>query len=130
MFCDVWEWAGKPRQFDLNLGVTWYRIPEHVLSLTRDLSFWDDSNMPLIEQTTRLHHRAVKIHPFRNGNGRWSRLLVNIRLEIHKQPLIFWPEEIIGQASRIRDSYIKALQDADRGDYEPLLALHNQYQNP
>ena len=32
--------------------------------LLADLIAWKDSGMPLIEQTVRLHHRAVFIHPF------------------------------------------------------------------
>ena len=26
MFGDVWEWAGKWREFDLNIGVVWYQV--------------------------------------------------------------------------------------------------------
>ena len=32
------------------------------------------------EQAAMLHHQAVAIHPFENGNGRWSGLLANIWL--------------------------------------------------
>jgi Fic family protein len=34
-----------------------------------------------IEISARLHYRAVVIHPFLNGNGRWSRMLANIYLK-------------------------------------------------
>ena len=83
--------------------------------------------MSLLEQATRLHYRAVWIHPFSNGNGRWARLLANIWLRRHEASLILWPEESVGQESLIRNDYLKALKDADKGDFGPLLALHSQY---
>jgi fido (protein-threonine AMPylation protein) len=75
MYCDVWMWAGQPRRENLNLGVDWPHVPEQVIALTHDLSYWGESGMSLLEQATRLHYRAVWIHPFMNGNGRWARLL-------------------------------------------------------
>jgi Fic-DOC domain mobile mystery protein B len=127
MYCDVWIWAGQPRQENLNLGVAWPHVSEQVLALTRDLPCWGESGMSLLEQATRLHYRAVSIHPFWNGNGRWARLLANIWLRRHKTPLILWPEQSIGQESLIRNDYLKALKAADDGDFGPLLALHTQH---
>jgi hypothetical protein len=54
--------------------------------------------------------------------------LANIWLKLHKTPIVIWPEEVIGQESPIRNKYIRALRDADEGDYGSQLALHNQYQ--
>ena len=43
-------------------------VPQHVLR------FWEtNATFDLLEQAMLLHHRAVQIHPFENGNGRWSR---------------------------------------------------------
>jgi Fic-DOC domain mobile mystery protein B len=125
MYCEVWKWAGQPRRADLNFGVAWQYVPEQVLALTHDLGCWGD--MSLLEQATRLHYRAVWIHPFWNGNGRWARFLANIWLRRHKAPLILWPEESIGQESPIRNDYLKALRAADDVDFTPLLALHSQH---
>ena len=127
MYRDVWLWAGQPRQVNVNMGVPWPQVPGQVLALTQDLHLWQDSGMSLVEQTTRLHYRAVWIHPFMNGNGRWARLLANIWLGLHKAPLVLWPEESIGQESLIRKDYIKALYDADDGDFRRLLALHSRH---
>ncbi len=127
MYRDVWRWAGEPRQVDLNMGVPWHQVSQQVLTLTEDLSCWGQSGMSSLEQATRLHYRAVWIHPFRNGNGRWSRLLANIWLRLHKAPFVLWPDESIGEESPIRNEYLKALKDADSGDFEPLLALHARY---
>lgn len=127
MYCDVWQWAGQPRQVDLNMGVPWALVSGQILTLAQDLPSWDEFGMSLLEQATRLHHRAVWIHPFVNGNGRWARLLVNIWLGLHKTPIILWPEESVGQGSPIRNAYLRSLKDADDGDFGPLLALHTQY---
>ncbi len=127
MYGDVWTWAGQLRQENLNLGVAWPHVSEQVLALARDLPCWGEADMPLVEQATRLHYRAVWIHPFWNGNGRWARLLANIWLRRHKAPLILWPEGSIGQESPIRSDYLKALKAADEGDFCPLLALHTQH---
>jgi len=83
--------------------------------------------MPLAEQAVRLHHTAVHIHPFPNGNGRWSRMLANIYLMLKGADPIEWPEATIGTASPIRADYLQAIKAADQGDYSGLLALHERY---
>ena len=83
--------------------------------------------MDLAEQATRLHHVAVKIHPFVNGNGRWGRMLTNIWLALHGGPYVAWPEELIGAVSPIRGEYIAALQAADAGDIDPFLVMHRKH---
>lgn len=58
--------------------------------------------MDVVERAARLHHRAVEIHPFVNGNGRWARTLSNIYLVNQRSPYVAWPEGVIGDASEIR----------------------------
>lgn len=127
MYGDVWTWAGQLRQEDLNLGVTWSQVSEQVFALIEDLHCWGKSGMPLLEQAVQLHYRAVWIHPFKNGNGRWARLLANIWLKRHKGPLVLWPEETIAHESVVRNDYLQALKSADGGDFGPLLMLHATY---
>ena len=117
MFGNVWEWAGEVRTTDLNFGVPWYQISTQLHDLCSDLAYWDKNWPDVIEQAAHLHHRAVQIHPFLNGNGRWSRLLANIWLKLHKQPLTDWPEDSIGATSVIRNDYLAAVRAADSGDY-------------
>ncbi len=125
MFSDVWVWGGKLRRTQTNIGVAAHAIETDLVSLLDDLIAWKQSDMPLIEQATRLHHRAVLIHPFSNGNGRWSRMLADIWLRKHGSKPITWPADING-ASPIRDEYLKALRKADDHVLEPLLALHRR----
>jgi fido (protein-threonine AMPylation protein) len=112
----------------LNFGVPAYQIDHDLKNLFDDLIAWHEhESFPLIEQSVRLHHRAVWIHPFRNGNGRWARLLANIWLKRWRHAPVKWPEQTIEDESRIRNEYIAAVKAADRGDYTPLLALHERY---
>ncbi len=78
MFGDVWRWAGQPRTCDLNLGVPFPHVEARLYDLLKNLEHWAQGGVSLEEQTVMLHHQAVLIHPFVNGNGRWARLLANI----------------------------------------------------
>lgn len=127
MFGDVWEWAGEPRTIDLNLGVSWHQVSIRLQDLCDDLAFWEKHWPDVLEQAVHLHHRSVLIHPFLNGNGRWSRLLANIWLKLHKHPMTEWPEESIGATSIIRDDYLASIRAADGGDFTPLMDLHRTY---
>jgi Fic-DOC domain mobile mystery protein B len=127
MFGDVWKWAGTFRQNNLNLGCDWHQVPTQVRTLLDNLLFWETKEVGLLEQASRLHHRAVSIHPFLNGNGRWARMLANIWLKRHGQPIIEWPEQTIGSRSVIRDEYLAAIRAANRGDEDPLRQLHQRF---
>ena len=79
-----------------------------------------------IEQAALLHHGAVQIHPFPNGNGRWSRMLTNIWLLEKQGTIVEWPSDMV-QTSPLRSEYITALKAADNGDYAPLVELHRRF---
>lgn len=127
MFGDVWKWAGEIRTRDVNLGVRWNLIDEKLHSLLSDLEVWQRSGMDLVEQAVRLHHQAVAIHPFYNGNGRWARMLGNILLRANGLQPTSWPETLLGVESTIRGEYLAAIKEADLGNYEPLLSLTRQH---
>ncbi len=127
MFGEVWKWAGEIRTTDLNFGSPWHQVSGQLLSLCDDLAFWEEHWPDVIEQAAHLHHRAVQIHPFLNGNGRWSRLLANIWLKLHRSPMTEWPEDSIGGESEIRGDYLEAIRAADTGNYGPLIELHRRF---
>ena len=127
MFGDVWKWAGDFRRENLNLGCDWHQVPTQAQALLDDLAFWEARADGLLEQAARLHHRAVWIHPFPNGNGRWARMLANIWLKRHGHEITWWPEETIGSVSVIRDEYLAAIRASDKGDETPLLELHRRF---
>ncbi len=127
MLGDVWEWAGAIRKREMNIGSPPHSIESELEQLAQDLKEWERSGMPIVEQGVCLHHRAVGIHPFRDGNGRWARLLANIWLKMHGAAPVIWPEENIGGESTIRSEYLAAMKAADRGDLKPLTRLHEKH---
>ncbi|MDZ4783764.1 MAG: mobile mystery protein B [Planctomycetia bacterium] len=127
MFGDVWDWAGKIRSRDLNLGASHFLVRGELQGLLEDLHAWPGLGITFVEQSARLHHRAVKIHPFENGNGRWARLLANIWLRRNRQPLIEWPEQTVGATSVVREEYLLALKAADHGDLAHFIELHQRF---
>lgn len=124
MFGDVWDWAGKIRMVELNFGVKAYLVSTELKKLADDLDFWHlNKSFDVIEIATRLHHRAVVIHPFLNGNGRWSRMLANIYLKQNDLSPTKWNENLLAKENVHRGDYIQALKRADNGDYERLIKM-------
>ena len=125
MFGNVWEWAGKFRQIELSIGIKAYQVPTALRELVDDIAYWDKNNIfDIYEMATRIHHRAVQIHPFQNGNGRWSRMLANIYLRQNSSMPVKWQEDLLSKVNPNRDEYIQALKKADEGDYKRLIAMH------
>jgi Fic-DOC domain mobile mystery protein B len=128
MYCDVWAWAGKLRTENLNLGVDWQQIEMRLFELLKDLAYWRNKGVPIQEQAVLLHHKSVFIHPFSNGNGRWSRMLESILLLQNGVTPPSWPEDTIENGdSIIRKDYLAALRAADDGNYRPLTELQNMF---
>jgi len=131
MFDRIWSWAGTYRVTDVQPGIPYHRIATEVGLLCRDVEAWDKQTvnpMPILERAVRLHHRLVQIHPFRNGNGRHARLMADIYLRAHGQPLPEWPHsEIIKEGTSPRKEYILALKAADGGDYRLLVDYTRRY---
>lgn len=124
MFGDVWDWAGKLRQVELSIGVKAYLVSTELKKLVDDLAFWDkNKTFSIVEIAARLHHRAVQIHPFKNGNGRWSRMLANIYLKQNGLNPTKWNENLLSKENPHRDDYILSLKHADNGDYSMLIEL-------
>ena len=70
-----------------------YASPEETPALMTDLVQWYNEEdqkglMSPIEIATLFHYRYIRIHPFEDGNGRVSRLIVNYILHRHGYPMI------------------------------------------
>lgn len=125
MFGDVWEWAGKLRHNELSIGVKAYLVPMELKKLSDDIEYWmKHKSFDVYETAARIHHRAVQIHPFQNGNGRWSRMLANIYLRQNGLMPVKWQEDLLAKENPKRSDYIKALKKADNGDYKDLIQMH------
>ena len=130
MFSDVWDWAGKLRKVELSIGVKAYLVSTELKKLVDDLEFWEQNkSFSVVEIASRIHHRAVQIHPFLNGNGRWSRMLANIYLKQNGLQPTKWNENLLSQENIHRDDYIQALKKADFGDYNELIKLQSNTLN-
>jgi len=87
----------------------------------------------VIATAAEFHHRAVWVHPYEDGNGRWARLLANVWLMQHDQPATLWPAtlwpatDLRNTESPIRDEYIAAIKQADMRNYGPLIDLHIRF---
>ena len=128
MFGEVWAWAGKRRTTQTNIGAPPHEIDSRLKDLFDDLTEWQKHNTyPLLEQAARLHHRAVHIHPFNNGNGRWARLLANILMKRFGSVPVAWLEADITKQSAARAEYLSAIRAADKQDYALLIKLHKRY---
>lgn len=124
MFGEVWKWAGQYRLTPRNIGIDAYRIPMEVRALVDDVRFWvENGTFPSDEIAVSFSHRLVSIHPFPNGNGRMSRLVGDLLVMRLGQPRFTWGRTNLVDAGATRRAYVAALQAADRGDIEPLLAF-------
>jgi Fic family protein len=89
-----------------------------------DIKYYvENSTYPIREISARLHHRLVYIHPYPNGNGRFSRLFADILLVNSKLPRFTWERDNLSQAGETRKRYLDALKAADKNDYSKLFAF-------
>ncbi len=125
MLGKVWHWAGKFRRTEKNIGVAWIKIPTELRTLLHDMQYWiEHATFPPDEIATRFHHRLVSIHLFPNGNGRHARMATDaLLIKLLKAEPFTWGQGNLVTPGETRSHYIQGLQDADRGDYLPLLAF-------
>ncbi len=124
LFGEVWTWAGEYRLTEKNIGVEVWRIPTEMRCCLDDAKVWlkDEVYKP-VEAVARFHHRLVSIHPFPNGNGRWSRIMSDELLRLIDDDLFLdWSDGgSLQNESDYRRCYIDALRSADRHDFDPLI---------
>jgi Fic-DOC domain mobile mystery protein B len=125
MFRNVWRRAGQYRTSDTNLGVDRTLIHPRLYEVFNNTSFWVEAKtFPADEIAIRFHHALVFVHPFPDGNGRWSRLMADVLAVRLGQPRFTWGGGAdLQDAGATRDKYIAALQAADNHDFAPLLAF-------
>lgn len=120
MFGLVWDWGGKFRNHETNIGVLPYEITAKLEGLVRDTKTWIEfSSYNKLEIIARFHHGLVMIHPFPNGNGRWSRIITTMLAQALGCD-INWA----GLAQKAnKQVYINALQEADSRKFKPIVAV-------
>jgi len=131
MYGQVWAWAGQYRTADRNLGVPYWQVRVDIRGILGDVRAWladpAESRYGDDECAIRFGYRLVVVHPFPNGNGRWSRLASDALIVALGGTRFSWGAASLTEPGRQRREYITALQTADsRGDLGPLLAFARQ----
>lgn len=122
-FDALYEWAGKWRTINVSVGQINPPLPEKIPNLMYqyidNLNYKFSNAKSKAEQLEAIaygHYEFIKIHPFKNGNGRTGRLIMNwVCLKFGYKPITLYSRE--GES---RITYIQALQKADNGNFKPL----------
>jgi Fic-DOC domain mobile mystery protein B len=125
MLDKVWRWAGKYRMTERNLGVAPHLIQVEIHALFDNMRYWiEHETFPLDELAVRFHHGLVVIHPFANGNGRWSRLAADVLIVQLGGKRFSWGSGAnLQHAGADRERYIANLREADNHNFTPLTAF-------
>jgi Fic-DOC domain mobile mystery protein B len=124
MFGKVWRWAGNYRTTNKNIGVDRSQIQQRLYETFDNFRYWiEHKTYPPDELAVRFHHALVFIHPFPDGNGRWSRLTADILAVQLGQPRLTWGSSTLRTDDETRQAYIKALKAADDHDFTALIAF-------
>ena len=122
MFGEVWTWAGDYRTSNKNLGAEHGMIVPRLYEVFEQIGYWvDHKTFPPDEIAVRFHHGLVVVHPFPNGNGRWSRLMGDVLAVRLGRPAFTWSGGALADAGDMRARYIEALQAADNYDFTLLI---------
>lgn len=81
---------GRYRNLDVKAAGTEYVYPSHLRlpELMESFVVWlETAETHPVDLATEAHLRFVTIHPFRDGNGRVGRLLMNLLLLLHGYPI-------------------------------------------
>lgn len=122
MFGDTWKWAGKTRNSETIPGIAPESIEVETKKLCENVKVQlEYKSLGIDEIAARFHHLLVKIHPFPNGNGRFSRTMTDLLLVHNGAERFTWGAgDLISNTSEVRKRYISALRIADEKIYEPL----------
>ena len=94
-----------------------YAAPTDTPILMQELIDWyrqEENEIHPVTLAAMLHYKFVRIHPFDDGNGRVSRLLMNyVLLRNGLPPVVIKSEDKL--------NYLRALNRADIGDYEAFI---------
>lgn len=115
------RFAGRYREGTVRIFGSDVRFPdaEKVPQLVRNLVYWYKEHKKEyhpFELAVIFSTKLVSIHPFVDGNGRISRLLMNFVLQRNKFP---W----INVYTKQRAEYLQAIRKGNDKDYLPLIDL-------
>ena len=122
MFDEVWEWAGRYRIRETNIGMAPEQISSEIRNLVEDTKAWvKHGTYESDEIAVRFHHRLVSIHAFPNGNGRHGRIAADYLVTSLDGEPFSWGALLDDDTDELRTIYLDALRRADDGKIEELL---------
>lgn len=124
---NVYAWSGEFRSVNMSKGDFQFagalQLPKLAVSfeqryLTKFNNMADVTEVELIQLLTESHVEFILMHPFREGNGRISRLLMDVMVtQAGYEPLDYSLME------QHREYYFKSIQAGVVGDYQHLNKL-------
>ena len=124
MFDGTWKWAGSKRIRETIPGIAPEQIEIETKQLCENVKMQiRDKSWPIDEIAARFHHLLVKIHPFPNGNGRFSRTMTDLFLAHNGVERFTWGAGDLINDGEVRKRYIAALRSADGRDHRPLFGF-------
>jgi len=126
----IYPWAGQYRQVNISKGGFTFamaaQVPRLMIEFERDiLTKYTPCNFnnrdDVIEALAITHCELVLIHPYREGNGRTSRLLATLMALQAGLPLL----DFSGITGKAKQAYFFAVQASLTRDYEPMKAVFN-----
>jgi len=130
---NVYAWAGQERSVNMGKGGFAFAAAAQIPRLLSDfernfLARWTPcgqlSDTELIEAIAVMHVEFILIHPFREGNGRLSRLLADVMaVQADHAPLDY------SEWERRKPDYIAAIHAGFAGNYEPMCAFVREAMN-
>lgn len=125
MFNKTWTWAGQLRKRMVNIGNTPTELIQiRIKNVLDNVKYWvENKTYPIDEICIRLHHELVWIHPFPNGNGRFSRIICDELRRSLGGTYFTWGNTNgnLINPTESRKAYIEALRLADSRNYSRLL---------
>ncbi len=125
MFGTVWKWVGVYRAHNTYpVGCDHPHIEQQLYQMIGSTAFWiENQTFAPDEIAVRFHHGLVKIHPFANGNGRWSRLMGDVLARYLDRPVFTWGGSQLLGDDDVRRAYLASLRKADGDDFPDLLTF-------
>jgi fido (protein-threonine AMPylation protein) len=123
LYAPVWEWGGRQRSLETNIGIAPEHIAVELRNVLDDLCYQWDHQTGIDARTLGIaaHAAVVRIHPFVDGNGRVTRLLADLvflAAQTGGEPLLAYDWEVD------RGTYVRLLREYDEtGDPRALAAF-------
>ncbi len=114
--------AGKIREYQVAISGSKVELPfpAELNLLLRDFFKWYDKNkgkLHPVELAALVHLKFVSIHPFGDGNGRASRLMMNFVLHKYGYPML-------SISYKNRNSYYTALERSQLKNVNQIFVIH------